>query len=67
MNFLSVFENRVSGIFGATRAPFSFKKLAKQAAGEMEDQTLVINGVTTAPALYWRPSTPTSPVRSPSS
>lgn len=52
MNFLSVFENRVSGIFGATRAPFSFKKLAKQAAGEMEDQTLVINGVTTAPALY---------------
>ena len=52
MNFLSVFENRVSGIFGATRAPFSFKKLAKQAANEMEDQTLVINGVNTAPALY---------------
>lgn len=52
MNFLSVFESRVSGIFGATRAPFSFKKLAKQAANEMEDQTLVINGVNTAPALY---------------
>ena len=36
MNFLSVFEDRVAGIFGAARAPFSFKKLAKQAAHEME-------------------------------
>ncbi len=52
MNFLSIFEDRVAGIFGATHAPFSFKKLAKQAAHEMEDQTLVINGVNTAPALY---------------
>ena len=52
MNFLNIFEDRVAGIFGATRAPFSFKKLAKQAAHEMEDQTLVINGVNTAPALY---------------
>lgn len=42
----------MAGIFGATRAPFSFKKLAKQAARDMEDQTLVINGVNTAPALY---------------
>ena len=52
MNFLNLFESRVSDIFGASRAPFSFKKLAKQAAHEMEDQTLVVNGVNTAPALY---------------
>lgn len=52
MNFLNIFENHVAGIFGAARAPFSFKKLAKQAAREMEDQTLVVNGVNTAPALY---------------
>lgn len=52
VNFLSIFESRVSDIFGAARAPFSFKKLAKQAAHEMEDQTLVVNGVNTAPALY---------------
>ena len=52
MNFLNIFEDHVAGIFGATRAPFSFKKLAKQAAHDMEDQTLVINGVNTAPALY---------------
>ena len=52
MNFLRTFEDRVAGIFGASRAPFSFKKLAKQAAHEMEDQTLVVNGVNTAPALY---------------
>jgi len=52
VNFLNIFEDHVAGIFGATRAPFSFKKLAKQAARDMEDQTLVINGVNTAPALY---------------
>ena len=52
MNFLNLFEDRVAGIFGAARAPFSFKKLAKQAAHEMEDATLVVNGVNTAPALY---------------
>ena len=52
MNFLNIFEDRVSGIFGAAQAPFSFKKLAKQAAREMEEQTLVINGANTAPALY---------------
>ena len=52
MKFLNTFENHVAGILGAARAPFSFKKLAKQAAHEMEDQTLVVNGVNTAPALY---------------
>ena len=54
MNFLNVFEDRVSGIFGTTSAPmpFSFKKMAKRAAHEMENETYVINGVDTAPALY---------------
>lgn len=52
MNLLNIFEDRISQVFGASKAPFSFKKLAKQAAREMEDQTLVINGVNTAPALY---------------
>ena len=52
MKFLNTFEDHVVGILGAARAPFSFKKLAKQAAHEMEDQTLVVNGVNTAPALY---------------
>ncbi len=56
MNFLNVFEQRVGGLFGATTqgvtAPFSFKKLAKKAAREMEAETFVINGVDTAPALY---------------
>ena len=52
VNFLSTFEDHVAGIFGAARSPFSFKKLARQAAHEMEDQTLVVNGVNTAPALY---------------
>ena len=52
MNFLNIFEDHVAGIFGATRAPFSLIKFAKQAARDMEDRTLVINGVNTAPALY---------------
>ena len=52
MKFLNTFEDHVAGILGAARAPFSFKKLAKQAAHEMEDQALVVNGVNTAPALY---------------
>ena len=56
VNFLNVFEERVGSIFGAApqgfTAPFSFKKLAKKAAHEMENETFVINGVDTAPALY---------------
>ena len=52
MNFLRTFEDHVSNIFGAVEAPISFRKLAKQAAREMENQTLVINGANTAPALY---------------
>lgn len=55
MNFLTVFEQRIAGVFGDTptqAAPFSFKKLAKKAAHEMENETYIINGVDTAPALY---------------
>ena len=52
MNFLRTFEDHVSNIFGAVEAPISFRKLAKQAVREMENQTLVINGANTAPALY---------------
>ena len=55
MNFLNVFEERISGVFGSASsaaAPFSFKKLAKKAASEMEKETYVINGVDTAPALF---------------
>lgn len=56
MNFLNIFEERVSAIFEATpqgyTAPFSFKKLAKHASREMEDETFLINGANTAPGLY---------------
>lgn len=56
MNFLNVFEQRVGSLFGATAqgttAPFSFKKLAKQAAREMEAETFIVDGVDTAPGLY---------------
>lgn len=56
MNVLSIFEQRISAIFeeGAPgqRKPFSFKRLAKRAVREMEDETFVIDGIDTAPALY---------------
>lgn len=57
MNVLSIFEQRIGAIFGDTSdgnatEPFSFKKLAKRAVREMEDETFVIEGVDTAPALY---------------
>ena len=56
MSFLSDFEKRIGAIFGAApqgyTEPFSFKKLAKQAAREMEHETYEIDGVDTAPALY---------------
>ncbi len=56
MNVLTIFENRVNSIFmeGAPgqRVPFSFKRLAKRAVREMEDETFVIDGVDTAPALF---------------
>ncbi len=56
MNVLNIFDQRIGAIFAAsapgTRPPFSFKRLAKRAVREMEDETFVIDGVDTAPALY---------------
>ena len=56
MSFLSDFETRIGSVFGAApqgyTEPFSFKKLAKRAAREMENETYEIDGVDTAPALY---------------
>ncbi len=56
MSFLSDFEARIGSVFGAApqgyTEPFSFKKLAKKAAREMENETYEIDGVDTAPALY---------------
>lgn len=56
MNVLNTFEARVAGIFGATQQgqvpPFSFKKLAKKALRELKNETLVIDGIDTAPALF---------------
>lgn len=56
MNILKTFESRVSDAFGSApqgyTAPFSFKRLAKRAAREMEAETFIIDDVETAPALY---------------
>lgn len=55
MNFLNVFEERISSLFDTTAAdvsPISFKKLAKQASKELQNETYVIDGVNTAPALF---------------
>lgn len=55
MNMFKAFESRVAEAFGATQqgitAPFSFRKLAKRVTREMEQETYVIDGVNTAPAL----------------
>lgn len=55
MNMFKAFESRVADAFGTSQqgysAPFSFRKLAKRAAKEMEQETYVIDGVDTAPAL----------------
>lgn len=56
MNVLTIFDQRITAIFAkgapGKRLPFSFKRLAKRAVREMEDETFVIDGVDTAPALY---------------
>ncbi len=56
MSFLNEFESRIGAVFGEApqgyTEPFSFKKLAKRAAREMENETYEIDGVDTAPALY---------------
>lgn len=55
MNMIKAFESRIAEAFGASQhghtAPFSFKKLAKRTAREMERETYVVNGINTAPAL----------------
>lgn len=56
MSFLNDFEDRIGSVFdmapqGYTE-PFSFKKLAKRAAKEMERETYEIDGANTAPVLY---------------
>jgi len=56
MSFLNDFEDRIGSVFdmapqGYTE-PFSFKKLAKRAAKEMERETYEIDGTNTAPVLY---------------
>ncbi len=66
MNLLKTFEQRVADAFGAApqgyTAPFSFKRLAKRAAREMERETFVIDDVDTAPALYTILVSPTDDV-----
>jgi hypothetical protein len=56
MNVLTIFDQRIGNIFAegapGERQPFSFKRLAKRAVREMEDETFVIDGIDTAPALY---------------
>lgn len=56
MNVLTIFEQRIGAIFeeGAPgeQQPFSFRRMAKRMVREMEDETFVIDGVDTAPALY---------------
>lgn len=55
MNMFKAFEGRVAEAFGASQqgvtAPFSFRKLARRATREMEQETYVVDGVNTAPAL----------------
>lgn len=56
MNVLTIFDQRIGAIFEEVapgeRLPFSFRRLAKRTVREMEDETFVIDGVDTAPALY---------------
>ncbi|OFK22230.1 DUF3662 and FHA domain-containing protein [Olsenella sp. HMSC062G07] len=56
MKLLKTFESRIGDAFGAApegfAAPFSFRKLARRAAREMENETFEIDGIDTAPALY---------------
>ena len=56
MNLFKAFESRVSDAFGGAPqgyvSPISFRRLAKSAAKQMEAETLIIDGVDTAPALY---------------
>lgn len=56
MSLIRNFEQKMAGIMEGpghqTTAPISFKKLAKRLAKEMDRETLIIEGVDTAPPLY---------------
>lgn len=56
MNLLRNFEQKMASIMegsgGVSTAPISYKKLAKRAAKEMDRETLIVDGVDTAPPLY---------------
>lgn len=55
MNMFKAFESRVASAFETTRgaaAPFSFRRLARRAARELEQETYVVDGVDMAPALF---------------
>jgi pSer/pThr/pTyr-binding forkhead associated (FHA) protein len=56
MNMFKAFEARIAQAFGESMQgapmPFSFRRLAKSAAREMEQETYIADGVDTAPALF---------------
>lgn len=55
MSVVSNFEQKMTRLFESTphgNAPISFKKLAARSCKEMRRETLVIDGVDTAPPLY---------------
>lgn len=54
-NVMSIFESRINDIFSrssTSSAPIQFRRLAKKTIREMENETFVIDGIDTAPALY---------------
>lgn len=54
-NVMAIFESRINDIFShnsASSAPIQFRRLAKKTIREMENETFVIDGIDTAPALY---------------
>ena len=55
MNMFKAFETRIAEAFGASQqgitAPFSFRKLAKRVVRELEQETYIVDGASTAPAL----------------
>lgn len=55
MSVVSNFEQKMTRLFESTphgNAPISFKKLASRSCKEMRRETLVVDGVDTAPPLY---------------
>lgn len=55
MNFFKVFEDRIAQLFGTTSqtvAPFSFKKLAREAVAQLKKETYEIDEQPVAPGLF---------------